>query len=79
MKIQDTYKNGQKYLASNGVTIVALEYKRESTEAEQKLFGCSPIEITYGFFHVRKDGVTADLRSKVAAPHESFFTYKLVP
>ena len=77
MKIQDTYKDGQLYLANNGVTIVALEYRRRSTEAEQRLFGCSPIEITYGFFHVRKDGVTADLRSKVSAPHESFLKYKL--
>ena len=77
MKIQDTYRDGQTYLASNGVIIVALEYRRESTEAEQKLFGCSPIEITYGFFHVRKDGVTADLRRKAAAPHESFFKYEL--
>ena len=77
MNIQDTYKDGQRYTASNGVTIVALEYRRESTEAEQRLFSCSPIEITYGFFSVRKDGVTADLRSKVAAPHESFLNYKI--
>jgi len=78
MKIQDTYKNGQRYIASNGVTIVALEYRRESTEAEQRLFGCSPIEVTYGFFGVRKDGITIDKRKKAAAPHESFLTYELI-
>ena len=78
MKIQDTYKDGQKYLSENGVTIVALEYRRESTEAEQKLFGCSPIDITYGFFVVRKDGVTPDKRKKAAAPHESFLKYELI-
>ncbi len=77
MKIQDTYKDGQTYLANNGVIIVALEYRREPSEAEQKLFGLGAVEITYGFFHVRKDGVTADLRSKVAAPHESFLKYEL--
>tara|TARA_R110002126_G_scaffold223163_1_gene368222 strand:+ start:651 stop:887 length:237 start_codon:yes stop_codon:yes gene_type:complete len=77
MKIQDTYKDGQKYLSENGVTVVAVEYTRESTEAEQKLFGCSPIDITYGFFVVSKDGVTPDKRKKVAAPHESFLKYEL--
>ena len=77
MKIQDTYKDGQKYLGSNGVVIVAFEYRRESTIAEQKLFGCNPIEITYGFFQVRKDGINPDKRKEVVAPHESFLKYKL--
>ena len=77
MKIQDTYKDGQKYLGSNGVVVVAFEYRRESTIAEQKLFGCNPIEITYGFFQVRKDGITPDKRKEVVAPHESFLKYEL--
>jgi len=77
MKIQDTYRDGQKYHAENGVTIVAIEYRREPSEAEQKLFGLSAIEVTYGFFKVRKDGFTPDKRKKVAAPHESFLTYIL--
>jgi len=78
MKIQDTYKNGQRYLANNGVVIIAFEYRRETTEAEQSLFGLDPIEVTYGFFGVRKDGITIDKRKKAAAPHESFLTYELI-
>jgi len=78
MKIQDTYKDGQRYIASNGVTIVALEYRRETTGPEQRLFGLDPIEVTYGFFGVRKDGITIDKRKKAAAPHESFLTYELI-
>jgi len=78
MKIQDTYKDGQRYCGENGVIIVAFEYRLKPSKDEQKLFGLSPIEITYGFFHVRKDGVTPDKRQKVSAPHESFLTYKLV-
>ena len=78
MKIQDTYKDGQRYYSKRGGTIVAFEYRREPSEAEQKLFGLGSIEITYGFFQVRKDGFTPDKRKKVTAPHESFLTYELV-
>ena len=78
MKLQDTYKDGQRYKGQNGVTIVALEYRIEPSKAEQKLFGLGAIEITYGFFQVRKDGFTPDKRKKAAAPHESFLTYELV-
>ena len=81
MKMQDTYRDGQRYISERGsykVTIVAVEYKREATEAEQRLFGTGALEISYGFFEVCKDGLTPDKRKKVAAPHESYFTYKLV-
>ncbi len=80
MKIQDTYKDGQRYISQRGsykVTIVAVEYRRESSEVEQKLFGLSAIEITYGFFQVRKDGFTPDKRKQITTPPESFVTCEL--
>ncbi len=78
MKIKDTYKDGQRYKGQNGVTIVAVEYKRKPSVAERKLFGLSAIEITFGFFQVSKDGITPDKRKKVTAPDESFLTYELI-
>tara|TARA_S200002703_G_C3666554_1_gene204631 strand:- start:365 stop:601 length:237 start_codon:yes stop_codon:yes gene_type:complete len=78
MKIQETYKDGQKYQSKAGI-IVAVEYRRETSEAEQAVTGIGPIDITFGFYNVRKDGVTPDKRRKeVAPPHNSYLKYELI-
>ena len=77
MKIQETYKDGQKYQSKAG-TIVAVEYRKETSEAEQAVLGVDPIHVSFGFYSVRKDGVTPDKRKEVAAPHESYLKYELI-